>query len=133
MSVKILPEVYSPRVFMIADQKFKSQSSGLNESPIKRKSVEFEASKAANSRMISNTTISSLNKDAKLINQNLTNRGVQTDFVNIVNSTKSESIVALSGSQISSFATSRVSSSIMTGSKPDVTSIKSTKTKKKKK
>lgn len=138
MSVKTLQEVFSPRVFMIPDQKFRSQASGLNTSPIKRKSIEFETSKAVDSRRVSKDTVSNKsfnNKEAAIVNQILTNRAVQTDFIDIVKSGKSESIVALSGSQISSFATStsRVSSSVITGSKPDVSSIKTTKNKKKKK
>ncbi|RNA28201.1 kinesin KIF12 [Brachionus plicatilis] len=134
MSVKTLQEVHSPRVFMIPDQKFKSQASSLNESPIKRKSIEFEPSKATNSRRVSKDAVSNKSLDNGFVKKNLTNRGVQTDYLEIVKSGKSESIVALSGSQISSFATStsRVSSSIVTGSKPDVGSIKSTKNKKKK-
>lgn len=138
MSVKTLQEAFSPRVFMIADQKFRSQASGLNASPIKRKSIDFETSKAVDSRRVSKDTVSSRslkNNEATIVNHGLTNRAVQTDFFDIAKSGKSESIVALSGSQISSFATStsRVSSSIITGSKPDLSSVKANKNKKKKK
>ncbi|CAF0777512.1 unnamed protein product [Brachionus calyciflorus] len=128
-SLKTIQEIASPRVFMIQsvnDRKLlnNSQSSDLNlielNKAVKRSvpnSAEKENSLKLSNRKISKGTFSekSLSHDVSFISQNLANRGIQTDFIDIVKNYKSESIVALSGSQISSFnSTSRVSSSIAT-------------------
>lgn len=147
-SVKTLQESASPRVFMIQsinDRKFfNSQSSDLNIDLIEmnraiKRSVansdekENSSLKMINSRKISKDTYSekSLSKEVSFISQKLANRGIQTDYYDIVKNNKSESIVALSGSQISSLnSTSRTNSSVVTNSKDTSKNSKKTKTKK---
>lgn len=95
-----------------------SQSIFLNNKnrPLLNKSVNDRPSISHSSETSLKSVLSSFGKENSFVqvNEKLLNRGIQTDFIDIVKTNKSESIIALSGSQLSSLNSSRVASSILT-------------------